>query len=107
MREIVIDGRLTADPIIKETKAGKVASFSLANNDSKDGTEYYNVTAWGNVADIVEKNFIKGFKIVASGSFKKERFTNQEGKVKETFVITARSFSFTPRVPSAEGGEEQ
>ena len=105
MKKIIIDGRLTANPELKETKAGKIATFSIANNDTKDSTEYYNIVAWNSNAERAIEHLSKGMKVVIAGSFKKERYTNPEGKVKETFVISVETFSFLSNKIVAEGGE--
>ena len=65
--EFTFHGRLTADPIIKETSAGKVCTFSVANNIGKK-VNYFPCSAWKNQAEFVHKVFKKGQKVEVIGS---------------------------------------
>ncbi|MEL6303164.1 MAG: single-stranded DNA-binding protein [Bacteroidota bacterium] len=65
-------GHLGEDPVIKTLENGsKVATFSLATNDSYttakgdkvESTEWHNVAVWGKQADIVETYVTKGKQI--------------------------------------------
>lgn len=64
LNKVQLIGNMTAAAEIRETPSGqKVANFSIATNRSwKDAagqkqtqTEFHNIVAWGNLADIIEK----------------------------------------------------
>ena len=68
--KIILGGRLTAAPELKQTQSGiPVCSFSIAvNRRAKAGEEqkadFFNVTAWRQTAEFVSKYFSKGSSIL-------------------------------------------
>ncbi|MFY0607197.1 MAG: single-stranded DNA-binding protein [Cyclobacteriaceae bacterium] len=69
-------GRLGNDPQVKTFESGKkMASFSLATNDSYtnnkgekiEDTQWHQIVVWGNKVDIVEKYLQKGKEIAVQG----------------------------------------
>lgn len=72
--KVILGGRLTANPEIKQTQSGvPVCSFSLAVNRkySKEGqqeTDFINCVAWRNTAEFLGKYFKKGSSICVVGS---------------------------------------
>ncbi len=50
MNRVLLTGRLTRDPEMRETASGKsVAQFAIATHDYRSGTEkaeYHNVVTW-------------------------------------------------------------
>lgn len=72
MNQIILVGRLGQDPEIKESQAGKkYAKFSLATNDGfgeNKKTNWHSCTAFGKVAEIIEKYVSKGSELALSGS---------------------------------------
>lgn len=82
MNQIVIKGRLTADPKISVTPDGThVANFSVAvrRPSSKDVTDFFDCVAWGQKADFICKYFGKGKEILLSGTMQSRKYTDKEG----------------------------
>ncbi len=104
MKKIVLDGRLTADPVIKETANGVMATFSIANNDTPTA-EFYNIVAWNHNAKIAGEHLKKGMYVVLSGTFKKAKYVSN-GTTKHSFEITADGYSFHSAEPFDKGGDE-
>jgi single stranded DNA-binding protein len=71
LNKIEISGNLTKDPEIEETKGGtKTAKFDIAHNYKvKDETrvDYFQVQAYGAVAEFIEKNLKKGEPVAVFG----------------------------------------
>ncbi len=97
MKAIVMNGRLVADPTIKEVgeKKAKLASFRMANNDGeRDTGEFYDVHCWDKLAQFVESYLKKGSKILLQGSFENQLYQDKEGKNRTHFEITATKIEF-------------
>ncbi len=97
MKNIIISGRLVADPNVSQVgeKNTKVANFRIANNDGdKDNGEFYDVKAWEYLAEFSENYLKKGVKILIQGSFNNEGYQDKEGKNKTHFSITAQKIEF-------------
>jgi len=88
-------GRLGKDPEIRRTADGKaIASFSIAcgwKSKDKEGTDWIPVTAFGKLAEIVEKYISKGSQIFIQGQFKTDKYTDKNGVDKYSTKIYAES----------------
>lgn len=86
LNKVILGGRLTATPELKNTNSGtKVASFSIAVNRkySKDGeqtADFINCTAWKQTAEFVTQFFQKGSSICVVGSIQNRSWTDQNGQ---------------------------
>ena len=96
MNKVILMGRLTKDPEIRYTSGEKVmavASYTLAveRRYKKDGeatADFLRCTAFGKTAEVAEKYFYKGIRIIVIGRLQTGSYTNQEGqKVYTTDVI--------------------
>lgn len=81
-------GNLGADPVIRDTKNGKVARFSLAtteyhreNGKMVSKTEWHIVVAWNSNAEIVERKCTKGSSVTVLGKLTSRSYEDQS-KVK-------------------------
>lgn len=81
---VTLIGRLTADPVSKYLPSGSaVAEFSIANNyyvSSKNTTEvnYFDVVAFGKMAETVSKFLTKGKQIAVMGTLRQERWQDKD-----------------------------
>ena len=67
MNNIVIKGRLTADPEMRKTTNGvPVANFTVAvdRTFNRDETDFFRCTAWRSTAEFVNEHFKKGQEIL-------------------------------------------
>jgi single-strand DNA-binding protein len=90
-------GRLTRDPEVRYTQAGKaVASFSLAVDsgfgDNKR-TDFINVTCWDKMAEMVGNNLIKGIKVLVEGRLQISNY-EKDGVKKQSTEIVAINIEF-------------
>ena len=90
-----IIGRLTADPEIKFTNNGTaLVNFSVAVNRKKGDEEYvsyFDVTAWGTLAQGVADTLHKGDRVVVNGFLTQDRYENKEGKTVSKTLISAEA----------------
>lgn len=84
--KVIIGGRLTAEPELKQTQSGiSVCSIKVAvNRRVKQGDEqkadFYNVTAWRQTAEFVSRYFRKGSSICIVGVLQNSSWTDQKGE---------------------------
>ncbi|MEG1016825.1 MAG: single-stranded DNA-binding protein [Oscillospiraceae bacterium] len=102
LNQVVLMGRLTANPELKHTPANlPVTSFTLAvaRLYSKPGmerqTDFVDVVAWRNTAKFVCKYFVKGQMMAIDGSIRTGTYTDKEGKKRKKFEVLAKGVYFT------------
>ena len=97
---IIIHGRLTADPELKQTQSGvSVCNFTVAVDRSyKNGEEkqadFFTVVCWRGLADMVAKYFTKGKEIIVSGEMQSRKWQDNEGNNRIAWEIMANSVDF-------------
>lgn len=102
LNHIVLMGRLTADPELKQTKNGvAVASFTLAvDHDRKDketgerGTDFIRCVAWRNTAEFTAKYFSKGQMAALAGRLSVRVWTDDEDKRRTTTEVMVSDIYF-------------
>ncbi len=96
MNMIIVKGRLTSDPELKNTQSGiAVCGVSLAvpRPRTKDETDFFNVTFWRQTAESVAKYVKKGQEILVSGSMQSETY-EKDGVKRTAWKLNADSFEF-------------
>ena len=81
--KVIIGGRLTSDPELKQTQSGiAVTQFSVAvNRKAKQAeTDFFNVTAWRQTAEFVSRYFKKGSSICIVGTLQNSTWTDQNNQ---------------------------
>ena len=84
LNNIMLIGRLTKDPESKYLPSGSaVVEFSIANNyymSSKNSTEvnYFDVVAFGKMAETVAKYLTKGKQVAISGTLRQDRWQDKD-----------------------------
>jgi len=117
LNKTMLIGNLGKDPEIRVTTGGtKKASFSIAtterykdkaSGETKDKTEWHNIVAWGNTADLIERLGIrKGISLYIEGKLTSRSWDDPSGQKKYITEIVMESFQIlTPR--SAQSGQAQ
>lgn len=94
-------GRLTADPRLGRTKSGiPVAHVRMATNDRQE-TEFHQVVAWRQLADIVMQFARKGQMVHVVGRLHGNAWTGNDGIKHDGTEIVAESFQVLDRKSSA------
>lgn len=101
LNQIVIMGRLTADPDYRTTQSGTaLAKFSIAverdygGQENEKVTDFFDVDAWRQTADFVSKYFHKGMLVVAVGSMQRSSYTDKDGNKRYTWSVQAQHVYF-------------
>ena len=90
LNKVVLCGRLTADPELKQTQSGiAVVTFTLAVNrrfqsrsaDAAAGqqADFISVVAWRQTAEFISKYFKKGSALCVTGSLQTRSWQDQQG----------------------------
>ena len=110
MNNIALMGRLTRDPILRQTQSGlPVASFSLAVDrgySPKDGgerqTDFIDVVVWRGTAEFVSRYFTKGQMAAVTGRLQIRDWTDREKNKRRSAEVVADSVYFTGSKKSRE-----
>ncbi len=104
---IVVEGRLTKDPIIRDFKNNNcVCTLTIAANSSyksKDSSYvqevgFFEIEVWNNAARACNQYLKKGCKIRVKGALKQRRWENQDGSKKSKVYIKAENVEFSSNV---------
>jgi len=98
LNKVMLIGHLGRDPEMRFTSSGRpVTSFSLATNrtwTTSDGerhseTEWFNIVAWENLAEICKQHLIKGQQVYIEGRLQTRRWDDKEGNKHTTTEVVA------------------
>lgn len=99
--KVILGGRLTADPELKQTTSGIfVCSFSIAVNRKKGKdeqepkTDFITVQAWRQQAEFVSRFFKKGSSICIVGSIQTRSWEDNNGGKRYATEVIADEISF-------------
>ncbi len=99
LNKLMIIGHLGRDPEMRYTPSGKpVTTFSVATSrtwHSADGerhedTEWFNVVAWGGLAEICNQHLQKGMQVYVEGRLQTRRWEDAEGNKHFTTELVAK-----------------
>ncbi len=96
--KVQLIGHVGQKPEIKTFDGGKkVANITIATNESYtnskgekvENTEWHRITAWGKVAEIIEKYVIKGKEIAIEGKLTHRSYDDKDGNKRYITEIVA------------------
>lgn len=103
MNQVILYGRITADPEVKYTSNKKASCrFTVAVNRIGEGADFIRCIAWEKVAENLGKYVKKGDRLIVNGSITTGSYEKNGQKVYTTDV-TARSIQFLD-MHKADGG---
>ena len=71
-----------------------VTSFAIAVDRFKEGTDFFNITAWRETGEFVSKWFSKGDMICIRGRIQNRDWTDKNGNARRSTEIVADEVSF-------------
>jgi len=117
LNKVMIIGHLGKDPEMRYTPSGRpVTTFTVAVSrswNSADGerhaeTEWFNVVAWGNLAEICKQYLTKGQQVFVEGRLQTRRWDDKEGQKHTSVEIVANEMMMLgDRRDANHPGEEQ
>ena len=89
LNKVMIIGNLGKDPEMRYTPSGRpVTNFSVAvsrswntpDGEHHEETEWFNVVAWGRLAEICNQYLVKGRQVYVEGRLQSRNWEDAEGK---------------------------
>ena len=123
LNKVILIGRLGRDPEMRYTPSGKpVTSFSVATTRSwvntdgerREETEWFNVVAWGNLAEICKQCLSKGQQVYIEGRLQTRGWEDEAGNkhyrtevvANEMIALGERREAQAPKQAKADEAEE-
>ena len=101
MNKVFLIGNLTRDPEMRSTQSGvAVCNFSIAVNrrfkkeNGEQETDFLNVIAWRQLAELCAKYLAKGRKVAISGSIQTRTYEAKDGSKRTAWDIVADEVEF-------------
>jgi single-strand DNA-binding protein len=98
INQVILLGRLTRDPEQRTTTSGKtIASFSIAvdRGGESDAADFFEVTAWEKLGDLVVQYLAKGRRVLVQGRLRQDSWDDKEtGKKRSRVEVTATDVTF-------------
>ena len=117
LNKVMLIGNVGRDPEIRYLEGNsqgggtKVATFTLAtteryrdrNGELRENTEWHNIVAWRQTADVVERFVKKGTQLYIEGRLRTRSYTDQQGIKKYTTEINADNLQLLGRRQDEQG----
>ena len=117
LNKVMLIGNVGRDPEIRYLEGNsqgggtKVATFTLAtteryrdrNGELRENTEWHNIVAWRQTADVVERFVKKGTQLYIEGRLRTRSYTDQQGNKKYTTEINADNLQLLGRRQDDQG----
>ena len=111
MNKVYLIGNLTRDPEMRSTSTGiPVCNFSIAVNrrfknaqTGQQETDFFNIVAWRQLAELCGRYLAKGRKVAVFGSIQTRTYEAQDGSKRTAFDIVADEVEFLSAANSAGG----
>ena len=107
--KVILMGNLTQDPELKQTATGvSVCSFTIAvnrrfgkNEQGQQTVDFFNIVAWRQTAEFVNRFFKKGNPILVCGQLQTRTWTDNMGQKKYATEVVADEVTFVN--PASQG----
>lgn len=98
INQVILMGRLTRDPETRTTSTGKnITSFSIAVDrvGQDDQADFFDVTAWEKLGDLVAQYLSKGRRCLVQGRLRQDSWDDKEtGKKRSRVEVVATDVTF-------------
>ena len=104
MNLVVLMGRLTADPDVKE----KVTKYTIAvdrrfKREGDPDADFFTCTCFGKAAEFAQKYLSKGTKVVVTGRIETNNYTNKDGQKVYSVGVIVENQEFAESKKNSEG----
>ncbi len=112
LNKVMLIGNVGRDPNVRylegnnpNAQGRKVATFTLAtterfrdrNGETRENTEWHNIVAWGQPADVCERFVHKGTQLYIEGRLRTRKYTDSQGMEKYTTEINVDTLQLLGR----------
>lgn len=97
---VMVCGRATNDPTIREVNGSSCASFGIAGDTgTKDEhgnyeTAFFSVSVWGKKGETIARHLKKGERVLVTGAFSQRMYKDQGGESRVQNKIRAQDVEF-------------
>jgi single-strand DNA-binding protein len=114
LNKIMLIGNLGRDPELNVTSDGTpVTKFSLAVNrntktstgEKREETEWFNIVAWRQLAEICERYLHKGSKVYIEGRLTQRKYTDREGVQRTSVEVIANDMQMLDSKSASSSSE--
>lgn len=107
MNIVMLIGRLTSDPELKQNEKYTQCKFTLAVNRIKEGTDFISCIAWNKQAEAINKYLKKGSQVAIEGRIQTGSYEDKQGNKRYTTDVIVQGINFIgSNEPIAKGKEE-
>ena len=122
LNKVMLIGNVGKDPEVRYLDGNnnpnsgntKVATFTLAtteryrdrNGELRENTEWHNIVAWRNSADVAEKYIRKGTQVYIEGKLRTRSWTDQTGNKRYTTEVTVDNLQLLGRKSDNPGAQD-
>lgn len=98
LNKVMVIGHLGKDPEMRYTPSGRpVTTFTMAvsrswntaDGERRTDTEWFNIVAWGNLAEICNQYLHKGQQVYIEGRLQTRRWEDKEGQKHTSVEVVA------------------
>ena len=98
LNKIMLIGNLGKDPELNVTNDGTpvtkfsiavIRSYKTASGDKREETEWFNIVAWRQLAEICERYLHKGAKVYIEGRLQQRKYTDKNGIERTSVEVVA------------------
>jgi single-strand DNA-binding protein len=116
LNKVMIIGRLGRDTEMRYTPSGRpVTTFSVAttrswttsDGDRRKETEWFNVVAWSNLAEICNQYLTKGQQVYIEGRLQTRRWEDSEGQKHSSTEIVANEMIMLGDRREGQGSDQE
>jgi single-strand DNA-binding protein len=102
VNKVILIGHLGKDPEVRHLEGGNsVANFTMATNEyykDKQGTrvertEWHNIAAWRNLAELAEKYLRKGHQVYVEGRIRTRQYQDKDNQTRYITEIIAEEIT--------------
>ena len=84
MNKIILCGRLTCDPAVRQAGDTKVVRYRIAvdrrfKREGEPEADFFNCTVFGKGAEFAERYLKQGTKVIITGRIQSDDYTNKDG----------------------------
>ena len=112
LNRVILMGRLTADPELKQTPNGiSVTSFSLAvdrnftSRGAERQTDFINCVAWRQTAEFISRYFAKGRMMAVEGSLQVRNYVDKNENKRQAVEVVVDQAYFADSKPSGDSAQ--
>lgn len=110
MNLIILEGRLTRDPELRADTSKQFVKYTVAidreftKGDEKI-TDYFNCVSFGKTSDFIDAKMQKGDLIQIQGRAQIDKWTDKDGKPRESVSVIGEKVRFAPTNNKAKAPE--